>query len=298
MPMDDRVPGSGSATFQTPNLDSICRNGMRFANSYAPSPRCTSSRAALFTSKSPARLHMTFVRDGRGHESEPSTRIVPVHAVTELPRGEITIAELLKQNGYATAHFGKWHLGRANPTIHGYDENDGPTSNDGPDRVENPNPKQAYAIAQRGMAFMERAVKAGKPFYVQIAEYAGKSELDVKPETYAAVERRPGSRDPDRVGVAAVAEDADITYGMLLKKLDQLGVANNTNVIYTADHGSSGRNPPLRGGKGTVWDGGLRVPTMIKGPGIKPGSIARQRTSGVDQFPTIAELAGVKYSSI
>jgi arylsulfatase A len=299
VPMDDRVPGSKSREIQTPNLDGIAKGGMRFSNFHSPSPRCTPSRAAYFTGKSPAQLHMTFVNEGRGDNGGgPGTRLIPARASTELAEGETTIAELLKRSGYATAHFGKWHLGRANPSRHGYDESDGATSNGGPENVPNPNPKQAYASAERGMDFMARAVKAGKPFYLQVAQYAGRDELDARPETFAAVEKRLGGREANRAGAAAVAEDADITYGMLLKKLDELGVADHTYIIYTTDHGTPGRNTPLSGGKGTVSGGGLRVPMLIKGPGIKPGTFARLRATGVDLFPTIAELAGVNWSSV
>ncbi len=298
VPMDDRVPGSKSRDIQTPNLDGIAKGGMRFSNFYSPSPRCTPTRAAFFTGKSPAQLHMTFVNEGRGDDGGgPGTKLIPARASTELAQGETTIAELLKQSGYATAHFGKWHLGRTNPSRHGYDESDGATSNGGPENVPNPNPKQAYASAERGMDFMARAVKAGKPFYLQVAQYAGRGELDARPETFAAVEKRLGGREANRAGAAAVAEDADITYGMLLKKLDELGVADKTYILYTTDHGTPGRNSPLSGGKGTISDGGLRVPMLIKGPGINPGTFARQRASGVDLFPTIAELAGVKWST-
>ena len=296
VPMDDRWPNSKSDLQLTPNLDRIAKGGMRFANFYAPSPRCTPSRAAYFTGVSPAQLHMTFVNEGKGDAVAAGTKVIPAKTTTEMSQGVTTVAELLKRAGYATAHFGKWHVGRTNPSQHGYDENDGPNSNDGPDHVANPNPKQAYATAELGMNFMERQVKAGKPFYLQVAHYAGKSALDAKPETYDAVLKRAGNQDKARVGAAAVAEDADITVGMLLKKLDQLGIADNTYVIYTTDHGAQGRraNEPLNNGKGTIWDGGLRVPLLIRGPGIKAGVFARQRTSGVDLLPTIAELSGNK----
>lgn len=297
VPMDDRVTESKSDLQRTPNLDRIATEGMRFANFYAPSPRCTPSRAAYFTGKSPAALHITFVHEGKADAgASTGTKVIAPASSTQLSTDEVTIAALLKKSGYATAHFGKWHVGRTDPSRFGYDESDGPTSNDGPDHVANPNPKQAYGITDRGMDFMERQVKAGKPFYLQIAHYAGKSLLDAKPETYEAVVKRVGNRDKVRVGAAAVAEDADITIGMLLKKLDDLGIADNTYVIYTTDHGAQGRsaNVPLTEGKGTIMEGGMRVPLLIRGPGVKAGTFARQRTTGVDLFPTIAALAGSK----
>lgn len=292
--MDDQIPGSASDLNQTPNLDRIAREGMRFSNFYAPSPRCTPSRAAFFTGKSPARLHMTFISEGKGDAGGgEGTRLIPPRAITELPTTETTLGGLLRESGYVTAHFGKWHLGRTDPARHGYEENTGPTANGGPDNSPNPNPREAFASAGRGADFMARAVKAGRPFYLQVAEYAGRSALDARPETVAAVRARGGGKDLPRLGAAAVAEDADSSYGILLRKLDELGITGSTYVIYTSDHGAPGRNPPLTGGKGSLGEGGVRVPLLVRGPGVRPGSFARQRTLGVDLFPTIAELAGV-----
>jgi len=287
--MDDRVPESKSDFFYTPSLERLAAEGTRFANFYAPSPRCTPSRATYFTGKSPALLRMTFIGRGRS----PGRRLIEPDAVLEMPLEETTIAELLKPAGYATAHFGKWHVGRVPPTQHGFDENDGATSNGGPDNVSNPNPEQAYGITERGLAFMARQVEAGKPFYLQMSHYPGRGIDDARRETVEKLLRRPGGRD-DRsdVGAAAVALDVDITIGMILDKIDELGIAGNTYVIYTTDHGTPGRaNGPLALGKGTVWEGGIRVPLLMRGPGIQAGAVARVQVTGADLFPTLAELA-------
>ena len=299
LPMDDRDDRSASRLVRTPNLDRIGREGMRFAEFRAASPRCTPTRVALLTGRSPAALGMTFVGEGRGDEgARAGTRVIPPRTTTELATSETTVAEVLKQAGYATAHFGKWHMGRMDPSRHGFDESTGPTSNGGPENSPNPNPKQAYAIADRGVEFIRKSVAAGKPFYLQVAQYAGRTILDARPETVAAIESRIGSRDRVNLGSIAVAEDADITYGQLLAALEQAGVLENTFVVYTTDHGAPGRNPPLSGGKGTVGDGGLRVPLLVRGPGVRAGSIGRQRVSTVDLFPTIAGLAGLSVQGI
>ena len=299
--MDDAVPESKSFIARTPNLEKLAAGGMRFANFYAASPRCTPTRAAFFTGKSPAALHMTFVGEGRGAResgfSETGSKLIPPPATLEMPEAETTIAEVLKGAGYATAHFGKWHVGRGSPARHGFDESDGPNNNGGPENVENPNPTQAFAITERGMDFIERQTKAGKPFYVQISHYAGRGGADARPETYADVRRRATTdRDQRMVGSTAVAEDMDATIGMLMAKLDALGIADRTCFIYTSDHGAQGRNAnaPLSNGKGTVWEGGIRVPLIVRGPGIQAGTCTHVRASTVDLFPTIAELAHVK----
>jgi arylsulfatase A-like enzyme len=298
--MDDTEPESKSALARTPALERLAAGGMRFANFYAASPRCTPTRAALFTGRSPAALRMTFVGEGKGGResgwSETGSKLIPAESEQEMPQPETTIAELLQREGYATAHFGKWHVGRVSPARHGFEESDGPNNNGGPENVENPNPKQAFRTAELGTDFMERQAKAGKPFLLQISHYAGRGGADALPETYADVRRRTrGDRDQRLVGAAAVTQDMDTTIGTLLAKIDALGIAGRTYVIYTSDHGAQGRNAngPLTNGKGTVWEGGIRVPLIVRGPGIKAGACTHVRATTVDLFPTIAALARV-----
>ncbi|MCX7008367.1 MAG: sulfatase-like hydrolase/transferase, partial [Kiritimatiellaeota bacterium] len=196
-----------------------------------------------------------------------NTRVLPPAASMGLPTGEVTVAKLLKHAGYATAHFGKWHCGRANPREHGYDENDGANGNGGPDDADNPHPKQLFLMTERGMDFMTRQVKAGKPFYLQLDHYASRNDGDARPASIAAVKSWGGNLDERDLGTAAADWDLDLAFGMVLKKLDELGIANNTFVIFTTDHGTPGRNPPFAGGKGTVSEGGLHVPFIIRSAG-------------------------------
>ena len=291
--MDDAVPASKSSFIQTPNLERLAKEGMRFANAYAASPRCTPSRAALLTGKTPALLKMTFVGQGARGIADNSRKLIPPQPSLDLPEAELTIAEMLKSAGYATAHFGKWHVGRANPTRHGFDENDGANNNGGPENAGEPNPKQAYLTTEKGIDFVARQTKAGKPFLLQISQYGGRSEAEAKSETVEAIKKRGG--DARQIGAAAVAEDVDINIGLLLKKLDDLGIAANTYVIYTTDHGTPGRgNGPLNNGKGSLHEGGIRVPMIIRGPGVKAGLCSHTRVASFDLLPTIAELANVK----
>ncbi|MCX6892169.1 MAG: sulfatase [Verrucomicrobia bacterium] len=292
--MDDAVPGSRSDFVRTPNLEKLAQGGMRFASFYAPSPRCTPSRAALLTGKSPAQLQMTFVGEGRRDSGgDLNGRLIPPPAVTELPASEVTTAGLLKRAGYATAHFGKWHLGRVSPTAHGFDESDGANNNGGPDDVANPHPKQLYSMTGLGLDFMARQVKAGRPFYLQMSHYASRQGGDASAGALAAVKGWGGNPSEREIAEAAADFDLDLALGQVLGKLDELGIAGNTYVIFTTDHGTPGRNPPLAGGKGTVSEGGLRVPFIIRGPGIQPGACSQVRAIGEDLFPTIAALAHV-----
>ena len=286
----------------TPNLDSLAASGIRFSDFYAASPRCTPTRAAFFTGRSPAQLHMTFVREGKKDgEVNPGDKVIAPPTSSELPRDIETIASLLKKQGYATAHFGKWHVGRANPKEHGFDENDGPNNNGGPENAEDPNPKQCYEIARLGVDFVARQSKAGKPFYLQLSQYPGRGPQTALPGTLEEVKRRLGTRmDFNRLGTAAGNEEIDKSLGLVLAKIKELGLITNTYIIYTADHGAQGRtaNGALTNGKGTVWEGGLRVPLLISGPGIRAGRFSHRRASTVDLYPTIAALAGLPSTSL
>jgi len=297
-PLDDtRTAGSASRFILTPNLDSIARSGIRFSDFYASAPRCTPTRAAFFTGISPAALKMTFVNEGKKEGNvSPGDKVIPPDCTTELPVTVETIADLLKKQGYATAHFGKWHVGRNSPKEHGFDENDGANSNGGPDNVEDPNPKQCHEIVRQGIDFIEREAQAGKPFYLQLSEYPGRGIQTASPETFLSVRNRLGSSaDAYQVNLAAGDEEIDRTIGEVIAKVRDLGLEKNTYIIYTADHGAQGRNANgiLTNGKGSVSEGGVRVPLLVQGPGIKPGIFSHVRASMVDLFPTIAELAGI-----
>lgn len=277
--MDDRIPESKSRIFQTPAIERLAREGMRFAYGYAASPRCTPSRAALLTGKSPAVLHMTYVGVGRA-DNVTHARLLAPEPILELPERETTVAEVLRDAGYATAHFGKWHMGRASPARHGFDESDGATNNGGPDNVASPNPKQAHGMTERGIAFMTKAAQAGRSFYLQLSHYPNQER------------KQGGGRGQPEA--RKDSDEIDRTVMQLLAELDRLGIADQTYVIYTADHGAQGRaNEPLTGGKGSVWEGGLRVPFLIRGPGIAPGVCSYQPVTACDLLPTLSHLAAL-----
>lgn len=281
--MDDRNPASKGSGPRMPGLERLAAAGLRFSAGYAASPRCTPSRAALFTGRSPAALHMTFVGDGGRRKLEAaSNRVVTPRPRLELPEAETTVAELLRSAGYATAHFGKWHVGRVSPARHGFDESDGPTGNGGPENVANPNPKQAVAMTDRGVAFLGRQAAAGRPFYLQLSHYPSQEEK--------------GGGGAGRRWTGLGEEEAQAVDGSLrriLEALDQLKLAASTYVVFTTDHGSPGRNAPLAGGKGSVGEGGIRVPFIVAGPGVAAGAVSPVRVTALDLLPTVAELAGI-----
>ena len=280
VPMHDGLSGSGSDYFRTPNLERIADRGMRFTSAYAAAPMCGPGRIAP-------------------HYGKSTAQVVYSESASEVQAESMTIGELMQSAGYATAHFGKWSPGPPATGLQFYDESDGAAGN-GDGNVDDPdNPKDIFGITQRAIAFMEASVDDGKPFYMQLSHYAphvGFQALAETMEKWQGIE--PGEIHTDPV-YAAMTEDLDTGIGRVLDKLQDLGVEDNTYVIYTSDHGQTinrSTNVPLAHGKGTLWEGGTRVPLIVSGPGIMSGTVSDTRVVSIDLFPTFAELAGVTES--
>ena len=275
VPMDDTLPGSGSDYFQTPNIERIAAAGMRFPNAYAAAPMCGPSRVAL-------------------HYGKGTAQVMYSEAVDEVRAESMTIGEMMQSAGYATAHFGKWSPGAPEAGLQFYDESDGAAGNGDGNGDDPANPKDIFGITERAVAFMEASVDGGQPFYMQLSHYAphvGFQALEETAEKWGSVE--PGAMHTDPV-YAAMTEDLDTGIGRVLDKLQDMGIGNNTYVIYTSDHGQTinrSTNQPLKLGKGTLWEGGMRVPFIVSGPGIAAGTISDARVVSLDFFPTFAELA-------
>jgi arylsulfatase A-like enzyme len=190
--MDGEPPSHARPAGLTPNLEKLAADGMRFSDFYATAPRCTPSRTSFVTGISPAKLHMTYQNEGGNSRREEGNgdqylllKMVPPPVETTLPKGVKTTGNWLGELGYASAHFGKWHVGRQAPTAIGFDLSDGPNGNQGPDRGTAPNPEQCEVITDKGIAFMREQVKAGKPFYLQISHYGYGSEEEATPAAVA-----------------------------------------------------------------------------------------------------------------
>ncbi len=288
-------PDSRSDYYRTPNLQRLAARGLRFTDAYAPAPMCTPSRASFLTGKTPARLRMT--TPGRSRKAREWEKLIQGPSSPAMPAGETTIGEILSRSGYATAYFGKWHLGTAGPEKHGFDVSDGATGNEDGNTADPANPKDIFGITKRGSDFMEKSVKAGRPFYVQLWHYAVHDTLQSLQKTASAVAERAEGKVHSDPGFAAATEDLDTGVGMILKKIEDLGIANNTYVVYMSDNGAGARfspNTPLAKGKGSLWEGGIRVPLIIAGPGVEAGMFRRQRVAGWDLFPTFCDMAGVR----
>ena len=295
--MDKNIKDSRSDFYLTPNIAALAQQGITFSNAYSAASLCTPSRAAILTGKSPAQLHMT--TPGPVRRWNPAWyKIIPPQHITSLPDKEKTIAEALKVKNYATAHFGKWHLSGGGPGKHGFDQHDGNTGNGGPGYYKDPNPKNIFFITNRANAFMEQSVTAGKPFYVQLSHFAVHSPYEALNKTIESCSRRNAGKYHNNIKYAAMTEDLDISIGHLLNKIKELGIENNTYVILMSDNGASTRynrkeNFPLSGGKGNLYEGGIRVPLIIRGPNIKANQFQDANVIGYDLYPTVCELAGL-----
>lgn len=298
---DKKIKDSKSDYMNTPNLEKLAARGVCFSNGYAPHPNCSPSRLSILTGKSPAQLKMTDII-GRNSGSHYKGNILnPPKHINAIPNEEMTIAEWIKKknSNYRTAHFGKWHLGGGGPKKHGFDGGDGSTSNREGNGKDPEDPKQIFGIVTRGNRWMEEQVKASKPFYLQYSHYATHLKIQSKKSTLEKCEKRKPGKRHTIASFAAMTEDLDEGLGQVMQKVKDLGIDNNTYIIYLADNGSypldnpQNTNGPLHGWKATVWEGGIRVPFVVTGPGVKTKQ-SDTRVVGYDLFPTICEWIGIR----
>ena len=263
---------ANSENFRTPNIQRIADAGMRFSTAYSAAPMCNPSRRSLHVGKSNALVS----HSGLSQRQQDAA---------------MTIGEMMQSSGYRTAHFGKWSPGPSESGLDFYDVNDGGLGNAQGALNEAGNPKQVFGITERARTFIEQSVAAETPFYMQISHFAPHSPTHALPETLEKWSGQSRNRDG---ALSAMTEDLDTGVGAILDTLKELGVSENTYVIYSSDHGQSSgimEQTPLTSGKGTLWEGGVRVPFIVSGPGIEPGTISHTRTVSLDLFPTFAKLA-------
>jgi arylsulfatase A len=287
--MHPQVAGSKGEFFHTPNLEKLASQGMRFSSAYAPAPVCSPTRISIQTGKSPAQLHWT-----KAAPAETGRKMIEPRLIKNLSEDEITIGELMKKAGYATAHYGKWHIAGGGPGAHGYDEHDGDTGNENAFKFTDPNPVDIFGMAERATRFMEKSQRANKPFYIQLSWNALHAAELANRATLAKYEKL-ATNNAKQAATAAITEDLDSGVGKVLQAVERLGLSKNTYIIYMSDNGSGsgGRRGGLSGGKGSLWEGGIRVPLIVRGPGISADSWCHVPVVGYDLLPTLCALAGV-----
>ena len=294
----------GSIFYETPHIDKLALEGIKFTNAYAASTVCSPTRASIMTGKYPARLHLTDYIPG--HEPQNTLLLVP-DWTKQLLSEEITIAETLKSAGYATGHFGKWHLNKdknyksgrpGDPGSQGFDDvlcthkpgagPQGPYENDW---------HHVREITERALGFIEKNQE--DPFFCYIAhnsihapEIEKQGQIDKFNEKYGA---EIGSRN--NPVQAAMLETLDESIGSLVNRLHDLGLEEKTVLIFFSDNGQLGVKSglPYRGSKGDLYEGGIRMPLIIRWPGtIEPGRTCDALVISNDFFPTFSELAEVE----
>ena len=298
----------GNTFNETPNLDRLAARGMRFTDAYAAAPVCSPYRAALMTGQWPARV-------GINDYLRPND---PKH----LPTESTSLAELFKAADYATGMIGKWHLTgyehhgakEIRPTAHGFDEaivserrGIGGGSYWHPYHFD-PAIKQRlhgkeYLVDRtntEAVEFIER--HKHEPFFLYLSHYAVHTRLDGKPDLVRKYEAKKGAgrgqgAPKNNPHLAAQLEVIDEGVGMIVRKLEELGLADNTLLVFTGDNGGESRvtsNAPLRAGKSTLYEGGIREPLIVRWPGVtKAGSVCRTPTVNCDFHPTFREILGV-----
>ena len=316
----------GGDLHETPNIDRLARQGMRFTDAYAAAPVCSPTRASIMTGKYPARLHMTIWYESSANPPR-GRKLVPPITQGNMPHEQVTIAEVLKQAGYFTAHVGKWHLGDAAhyPQTQGFDVNIGGTFWGAPYTFFYPYsgsgtrwggefryvPHLEFGsegeyltdrLTDEALRVMEEA--KDRPFFLNLCYHTVHTPIEGKPELIDRYRKKlkPGMRHRN-CEYAAMVHSLDENVGRIIGKIDELGVADRTVVVFFSDNGGYINeyegipvtdNYPLRSGKGSLYEGGTRAPLIVRWPGVaKGGSVCRNPVSSIDFYPTMLGMAGL-----
>lgn len=313
--MDDRVPGSRSDYHETPALERLARGGMRFTQGYAPDALCCPTRRSIQFGQTPTRMGDERFAKNYGLD-QPARLTIPRMLKTADPR-------------YRTAHYGKWDLRSGLfPEDLGYDESDGNTGNRNGDvssdkdskweaHYLNNDPKRISTLTDRAVSFVRRNQAAGTPFFLQLSHYATHVDMQTREETYAKFMGKTRGRIHSHPAWAGMLADMDAGVGRLLDEVDRLGLTESTYIIFMADNGAAEfippvrnkldhpsvfttppRNTPLRGGKWVLYEGGIRVPFIVRGPGVARNSWCHVPVVGSDLLPTFCDWAGVASAAL
>ena len=312
----------GSTYYKTPNIDRLAAEGMRFTDGYAACNVCSPTRAAIMTGKYPARLLLTqWLPSGRWSRTKHKMR--EGRYISNLPLEEFTIAEAMREAGYRTAFMGKWHLGTETyyyPEHQGFDINVAGRDYGAPGSYFYPfkgswkipttgktlhkdtplsGKKGDYLVdrlAEEGEKFIR--ANADKPFFLMMSHYAVHTPLQAKKKKIARYEKVAKGKRQGKPTYAAMVESVDDSVGRITHVLRELKIDDRTIVIFTSDNGGNAgatNHAPLRANKGSNFEGGIRVPFIIKWPGkTKPGSVSNEPVICTDFYPTILAATGQK----
>jgi arylsulfatase A-like enzyme len=315
--------------YETPNIDRLAKRGMTFANAYAANPLCSPTRASIMTGLYPGRVgittpgcHLPEVRleERMVEKAQPYQRALQMNSATRLKTDYYTLAEAFRDGGYATGHFGKWHLGPEpySPLQQGFDVDVPHTSGPGPAGCYVAPwhfPPALKFTGQPGEHIEDRMaseaikfIKANKdrPFFLNYWAFSVHAPFDAKKELIAKYGAKADPKDEQRCPTyGAMVQSLDENVGHLLDTLDELKLTDNTIIVFFSDNGGNmydrvegippTSNRPLRGGKATIYEGGTREPCVVVWPGkVKPGARSDALLSSVDWYPTLLAMTGVK----
>tara|TARA_R110002111_G_C6007511_1_gene374240 strand:- start:16259 stop:17704 length:1446 start_codon:yes stop_codon:yes gene_type:complete len=312
---------TGGRLADTPHLDRLAAEGMRFTNAYAPAPICSASRAAILTGKTPARLHFEFVTKPAGVEP-PFRQLLPPAYTRELPLKEVTLGEMLQQAHYETGFFGKWHVSEHYKAYLGWSPTHGPKQQGFQTAVEtfgsHPYAKTfgwkpgdfqkdefpPDAVTENAIQFLKQ--KREEPFFLYLSYFhvhtPVRSPTDWLVKKYTDKATASPGDAKRRAHYGAFIETLDHYVGQVLAALDQSGLRDSTLVVFTSDNGGHPEyadNGPLRGSKWNLYEAGIRVPLLVRWPKhVQAGSICAKPVSGIDLFPTFCEVAGGNCSQL
>ena len=287
----------GATYYETPNIDKLANEGMIFTNAYANAANCAPTRACLLSGQYSPR-HGLFTVAGSDRGKSEDRRIIPIKNTTEIALDKITIAEALKPAGYVSAAIGKWHIGHK-PQAQGFDV--------GIDRGDLGYPYGHYNedsvyltdhLTDVAVDFIREnnPKETGKPFFLYLAHHAVHTPIQAKEEIMKKYENKEGIDCHNHATYAAMVESVDESVRDVNKALEELGLSENTLVVFFSDNGGHGTytcQKPLRGGKGMYYEGGIREPMFAYWPGkIKAGSSNDVPVISTDFYPTFLELAG------
>ena len=294
----------GSSFYETPNIDKLAKNGIRFTNAYAAAAICSPTRAAILTGKNPARLHLTDFIAGNNNRSYP---LLQPNWQKVLPLEEETIAEVLKQNGYRTGIFGKWHLSKDkappkslshNPDKQGFDEsfitykpaNYLPI---GTWQTAEEDGHSVDTLTNKAIDYIKRNKE--RPFFLLLSHNSIHDPVMEKQLSIEKFKNKAGAiKAENNPVIGAMVQRMDQAFGRLYQAIEQLSLLENTVIIFYSDNGAkdkSMRQTPFRKGKGWLYEGGIRVPFIVQWKGkIKANQILNIPVNSIDLFPTILHL--------
>lgn len=296
----------GSDFYRTPNIDKLARQGVVFTDAYAPAANCAPSRACCLTGQyTPRHGVYTVWKSDRGKSAD--RKLVPTENTDYIEPDNTTIAAVLKQAGYATCTVGKWHIGK-DPTKNGFDVNiagggwGNPRKGGYHSPYRYPNCRQdepgeylTDRLGAESVRFIEE--NRDRPFFLLLSTYTVHAPLRAKEELKKKYKRRGPDKAHRGPIYASMIESLDQNVGKVLDTLDRLDLADNTLVVFTSDNGAvwkTSKQWPLRAGKGSYYEGGIRVPLAVRWPGrIKPGTKCDTPVCGIDFFPTFLDAAGL-----